>query len=76
MTSIVPSYTGTRAQRRQDPVPGRRDVEAEHVGPRHHDGPHERVLELEDLVDHLALLALDDALALADVHEGPQLLLG
>ena len=64
------------AQGGQDLLGGRVDVEAEHVGARHHDRAHQRVLQLEDLVDHLALLALDDALAGAHVDQRAQLLLG
>ena len=63
------------AERGKDLVHGRLDVEAEHVRARHHHRAHERVLQLEDLVDHLPLLALDDPLAGAHVHERPQLLL-
>jgi hypothetical protein len=50
-----------------------RHVQAEHVRPRHHDLAHQRVLELEDLVDHLALGAVHHALAGAHVHECAQL---
>src|SRR6266705_4564958 len=39
------------------------DVETKHVRPRHHHRAHERVLELEHFVDHLALFALHHALA-------------
>jgi hypothetical protein len=59
----------------QDPVARRGHVQAEHVRPRHHHLPHERVLQLEHAVDHLALAAFDHALARADVHQGPELLL-
>ena len=64
------------AQEGQD-VRGRGgEVQTEHVRPRHHDLAHQPVLELEDLVDHLALGAVHDALAGPHVDEGAQLLLG
>ena len=63
------------AQEVEDIEGGSGDVEAEHVGPRNHDLAHQRVLELEHLVDHLALRAVHHALARAHVDQGSQLLL-
>ena len=63
-------------QPRQDLGRCHLDVEADHIGPRHHDRADGCVLELEHLVDHLPLFALDHALAGAHVDEGPQLFLG
>ena len=63
------------AQRGQDLRHRRLDVQAEHVRPGHHDRADQRVLELEDLVDHLALFALHHALARAHVDQRAQLFL-
>jgi hypothetical protein len=63
------------AEQSQDLVGRGAHVEAEHVGARHHHLAHDGVLELEHLVDHLALGAVDHALARADVHQRAQLLL-
>ncbi|GMA20065.1 hypothetical protein GCM10025862_20860 [Arsenicicoccus piscis] len=51
-------------------------VERDHVGARHHHLARQRVTELEDRVDHLALVVLDDVALLGHVHEIPQLGLG
>ncbi len=64
------------AQQRQDLSGRHGHVEAEHVGTRHHHLAHQGVLQLEHLVDHLALGALDHALARAHVHQRAELFLG
>jgi len=71
----APASAGSRAARGGSGRSACR-VEAEHVGPRHHDRADERVLELEDLVDHFALFALHDAFLGAHVHQRAQLFLG
>ena len=57
-------------------VDGRVGVDRDHVGPRHHHLAHDRVAELEDRVDELALLGLDRRLLRGDVGHREDLLLG
>ena len=53
-----------------DPEVGRH---RDHVGPRHHDLAHDRVAELDDLLDELALLGLDHVFLDRRVGQGEQL---
>jgi len=78
MESLIPALIGGQemqllAQEGKDLGGRSRHVQAEHVRPRHHDLAHQRVLELEDLVDHLPLGAVHHALAGPHVHKRAQL---
>ena len=48
-------------------------VDRDHVGARHHDLAHDGVAELEDRVDHLALVGLDHARVAGQVDQVAQL---
>ena len=51
-------------------------LDDDHLGARHHDLAHDRVAELEDRVDHVALVVLDEPALLGEVDEVAQLRLG
>ena len=81
MSSVLSSYAGSRDLPGRDRdrdrlVDGRVGLDRDHVGARQHHLAHDRVAELEDRVDELALLGLDRRLLGGDVGHREDLLLG
>ena len=51
-------------------------LDGHHVDARHHDLPHRRIRQLEDIVDHLALFFFEHPFLLTDLHQQAKLFLG